>query len=143
MTILVIDASVALKWFIEEAGTREAAALLDSPDSLIAPDLIVAECLNATWKAVRAGAMTAQQQDRAMALLPSLLDDLAPLAPLAPRAAVIARTLDHPAHDGLYLALAEQRAGTLVTADRRLLARIQGTPWGGLARNLYTATPAA
>ena len=143
MTTLVIDASVALKWFIEEEGTNEAAALLHSPASLIAPDLVVAECLNAAWKAWRCGAMTAEQQDRAVALLPSLFDALVPQASLAPRAAVIARTLDHPAYDCLYLALAEQRAGTLVTADRRLLARIAGTPWSGLARSLYAAPIAA
>jgi predicted nucleic acid-binding protein len=52
---LVIDASVALKWFIDEDGSDRAAALLDGKELLIAPDLIVAEVCNAGWKAVRAG----------------------------------------------------------------------------------------
>ena len=49
MTV-VIDASVALKWFVEEQGTEQAAALLAGQDLLIAPDLIVAEVANAGWK---------------------------------------------------------------------------------------------
>ena len=56
MTV-VIDASVALKWFVEEQGTDQAAALLAGNDLLIAPDLIVAEVANAGWKAVRTGTM--------------------------------------------------------------------------------------
>ena len=57
--MLVIDASVALKWFVEEDGTQQAAAILDGTELLIAPDLIVAEVCNAGWRAVRAGTMHA------------------------------------------------------------------------------------
>jgi predicted nucleic acid-binding protein len=45
--IIVVDAGIALKWFIEEEGTAQAAALLIGQDMLIAPDLIVAEVANA------------------------------------------------------------------------------------------------
>ena len=40
---LVIDASVALKWFAEEDGHAEARTILASDESLIAPDLVVVE----------------------------------------------------------------------------------------------------
>ena len=46
----VVDASVALKWFVEEDGSERAAALLASKDLLIAPDLIVPEVCDAAGK---------------------------------------------------------------------------------------------
>ena len=136
----VIDACVALKWFVEEAGSAQAAALLTGPDLLIAPDLIVAEVANAGLKAVRAGTMLPAQHDHAAARLPLAFDDLAPLAALAQRAAALSRLLDHPAYDCFYLALAEERAATLVTADQRFLDRLAGTPWEGIAVNLRSMT---
>jgi predicted nucleic acid-binding protein len=48
MTALVIDASVAIKWVIDEPGTKEALSLLKH--RLYAPDLLVAECGNILWK---------------------------------------------------------------------------------------------
>jgi predicted nucleic acid-binding protein len=40
--MLVVDSSVAVKWFLEEPGDREAVALLRSGERLIAPELIIA-----------------------------------------------------------------------------------------------------
>jgi predicted nucleic acid-binding protein len=133
---LVIDASVALKWFIEEEGTTQASTLLTGGELLIAPDLIVAEVVNAGWKAVRAGAMLPEQHDHAAARLALAFDGLFPLAALAPRAVAISRALNHPVYDCFYLALAEQHGATMVTADRRLLGRLAGTEWATLAMDL-------
>lgn len=44
MRALVIDASIAIKWVIEEEGTNEALALRNQ--ALAAPDLLIAECAN-------------------------------------------------------------------------------------------------
>lgn len=132
----VVDASVALKWFVEEDGSPQAAELLARGEQLIAPDLIIAEACNAAWKAVRAGFMLAEQHDRLAARLPSVLDELVPSASLAARASVIARILDHPVYDCFYLALAEQRVARLVTADRRLLRRLAGTDWTDVVADL-------
>jgi predicted nucleic acid-binding protein len=134
--IRVVDALVALKWFIEEDGSAQATGLLRSGDALIAPDLIVPEVCNAAWKALRVGLIHPSQQSAIAARLPSILDELAPTAPLAPRASALAQTLDHPAYGCFYLALAEQQAATLVTADRRLLGRLKGTIWEGLVTDL-------
>ena len=49
MNTLVIDASIAVKWVIEEDGTPEALALRQNA-KLIAPELLVAECANILWK---------------------------------------------------------------------------------------------
>lgn len=132
MTV-VVDASVALKWFIEEAGSVQASAVLVGTDALIAPDLIIAEVANAGWKAVRAGNMLPEQHDHTAARMPLVFDELIPSAHLATRAAVLSRLLNHPAYDCFYLALSEQRSATLITADRRLLDRLAGTQWAALA----------
>ena len=39
---LVVDASVAVNWYVPEVGSAQAAALLDSDAELLAPDLLVA-----------------------------------------------------------------------------------------------------
>jgi len=46
---LVIDASVAVKWVVEEDGTADAPALRRSA-KLIAPELLMAECADILWK---------------------------------------------------------------------------------------------
>jgi len=48
---LCIDASIAIKWVIEETGTQEALALRECA-RLIAPDLLIPECANILWKKV-------------------------------------------------------------------------------------------
>jgi predicted nucleic acid-binding protein len=49
---LVIDASVAVKWVIDEDGTSEALTLRKLA-RLIAPELLAAECVNILWKKVQ------------------------------------------------------------------------------------------
>ena len=52
MTTLVIDASIAIKWVVEEDGTPQALALRQKA-KLIAPELLVGECANILWKKVQ------------------------------------------------------------------------------------------
>ena len=54
MNTLVIDASIAIKWVVEEDRTSEALVLRQKA-KLIAPDLLVAECANIFWKKVQRG----------------------------------------------------------------------------------------
>ena len=84
--MLVVDASVAIKWFLLEAGRDEARRLLDAGQRLIAPELIVAEVTNTMWKRVMAGQITARQGAAATAALTQFLEPLLPIAPLAARA---------------------------------------------------------
>jgi len=120
---LVVDASVAIKWVIEEEGTAEALAL--RRHKLIAPDLIVSECANILWKKVRRAELSAEEAGIASRLLANADLDLMPTRSLMNTALEIAILLDHPAYDCLYLALAEQNDTEFVTADSRLVSKAQ------------------
>ena len=49
MNTLVIDASIAVKWVVEEEGTEEA-LILRRRAKLVAPELLTAECANILWE---------------------------------------------------------------------------------------------
>lgn len=133
---LVIDASVALRWFVEAPGSDAAVTLLEGEESLIAPDLVIAEVTNAAWKLVRAGEITEEHGLRIAGAVPSIFASLAGASTLASRAFALARAIDHPVYECVYLALAEARGTRVVTADQRLLDHLRGTRWKGLARPL-------
>ena len=53
---LVVDASVALKWFLtEEPQAAQALAIVQDGTTLIAPDFLIAEVCNAAWRLARLG----------------------------------------------------------------------------------------
>lgn len=123
MTALVIDASVAIKWVIDEPGTAHALALRQH--RLGAPDLLVAECANILWKKVRRGELSDQEATTAAALLCGADILLEPMSALMEQAVQLALRLGHPAYDCFYLALAEVTDAPLVTADEALVRRVR------------------
>ncbi len=119
MTI-VIDASVAVKWVLDEPRTDAALALRS--EQLVAPVLWLAEAANALWRHVRLGELTAAQ---ALARMSEL--EKAPVASLAitPHVAAaleLATRSNHPVYDCFYLAIAIHRGLQLITDDRRFAA---------------------
>jgi predicted nucleic acid-binding protein len=119
---LIVDASVAVKWFSQETDSDKAEALLSGVQPLIAPDLIIAEIGNALWKKVGRRLLQGDQAIKAMVDAPGFFDRLVSLDELGPRAAEMAVELRHPAYDCFYLALAERERAPLVSADDKLLA---------------------
>lgn len=120
----VIDASVALKWVIPEVLSDKADRLRVGDDELLAPDLLLVEVANALWKKTVGREISPAEADRAFGLVSESGIDLRPAAPLLIRAMDIARRLNHPVYDCVYLALAAREHASFVTADRRLLRRI-------------------
>lgn len=113
----VVDASVAVKWFVEEVRSAAARKVLASGQPIIAPDLIIPETCNTAWKKLRRGEITREQGEAMMGALPLSFDRLAPTAPLSARALELARRFDHAAYDCFYVALAEAESAVLVTDD--------------------------
>jgi predicted nucleic acid-binding protein len=138
---LVIDASVAVKWLIQEDGTSQALALRRRA-KLIAPDLLTAECANIFWKKVQRGELSRDEALLAARLLQAAEIELAPTRSLMEAATRIAIELDHPAYDCLYLAVAVDRNCRFVTADQPLLRKLRegrGSRFGNLAVSLAEA----
>ena len=121
MSSLVIDASVAVKWVVEEEGTEEALALRGR--ALAAPDVLVAECANILWKKVRRNELSEQEALFAAGLLARADIELMAMRPYLEAAVRIAVALDHPAYDCIYIALAEAEGLRFVTATRACCAR--------------------
>ena len=137
---LVVDASVAAKWFIEEAGRTQALRLLDVPDRQ-APDLLIVEVANVVWKKTLRGEIGATQAQFICASVAHCFDTLHSSDSLIERAAVVAVDLRHPVYDCLYLACAEHCGARLVTADRRLIAAVRETPFAALVMDLDDLPP--
>jgi predicted nucleic acid-binding protein len=123
VSTLVIDASVAVKWVVEEDGTGAALALRRD-HKFIAPELLVAECANILWKKAQRREMSANEALLAARLLEGADIELLPTRALLEAATRLAIELDHPAYDCLYLALAAANACKFVTADERLIHRL-------------------
>lgn len=120
----VVDASVAVKWFVEEIQSDDAERLLDRDFHLWAPDLIGAEITNTLWKKVRRHELSVADAVEIQSAFASVAVEIAPSAPLLPAALQIAVSLDRSVYDSLYLALAVALDCTLVTADRKFYAAI-------------------
>jgi predicted nucleic acid-binding protein len=136
---LIVDASVAMKWFVRESGSAAALDLLRSDDQLVVPDLIIAEVCNAAWKSTRRDELELAQYREVLGSLPALFDEIVPGAELAAPAGEMARLLDHPVYDCFYVALAELRGGWMTTADRHLIGKLRGSPWQNRVRLLDEA----
>ena len=135
----VIDAGVAIAWFVEESrggpvGGKEALALLEGASagrlSLYAPQLLLAEVTNVLWKLTRfreypmPGALAAID---ALVQSPLRLEDH---RPFIKRALEIARDFERSAYDALYVAVAEFHRIPLLTTDRRLINAVSAAlPW--------------
>ncbi len=124
MSRLVVDASVAVKMLIDEADSDQATALYRAHD-LIAPDLLVSECANILWKKARRGELSASEAQVASRALAGSAIDLRPMRDLTDSATRLALRLDHPAYDCFYLALAAREDCVFVTADERLVRKVE------------------
>jgi predicted nucleic acid-binding protein len=123
MNTLVIDASIAVKWVVEEEGTEEALILRRSA-KLVAPELLTAECANILWKKCQRGELSKDEVFLAARLLQAADIEFLPTRLFLEEAARIAVELDHPAYDCLYLALASERGCRFVTADERFVRKL-------------------
>jgi len=126
MNTLVIDASIAVKWVVEEDGTPEALVLRQKA-KLTAPDLMIPECANILWKKVQRNELSKTEALLAARLLQGAEIELAPMRSLLEAATRMSIELDHPAYDCMYLALAAETDCRLVTADQRLLRKLQAS----------------
>ncbi|HVS39327.1 MAG TPA: type II toxin-antitoxin system VapC family toxin [Gemmataceae bacterium] len=127
--MIVIDANVAVKWYLPEKGTEAAIELTTGGNRLVAPELIRLEVLSAITRGVRNNKATASEAraqcerwlnnltDGALALVPehSLLHDAIDLS----------LKVKHAFLDCMYLAVARRLEAPLLTADRPFHDRVK------------------
>jgi predicted nucleic acid-binding protein len=116
---VVVDASVAAKWVLNETDA-ESARQLFSGSILLAPDLLWAELGSLLWRRHRIGEFSAADAREMVSDLRALPVQSFRLHPLLPLAMEISLVLDHSVYDCIYLALCESENCPLVTADQRL-----------------------
>lgn len=127
MNLFVIDASVAAKWFLadrSETLVDEAWQLLDryakGQARLVVPDLFWAEFGNILWKAVRGGRCTQKAAETGIATMRNRGLPTVPSDTLVEAAFAIATGFDRTVYDSLYIALAVDCQGQLITADEKM-----------------------
>jgi predicted nucleic acid-binding protein len=115
--MLVVDASVALKFITQEPGSETAMALLAAPDPLIAPDWVLAESASGLAKKVRANGLSQASAEAGFAALRQFFSELHATVELLDSSLDLSIHLDHAFYDCLYLALALREKATMITAD--------------------------
>jgi predicted nucleic acid-binding protein len=123
----IVDASVAVKWFVVEADSLVADELSVSNNRLFAPRLIVTEVANTLGRKAMAGLMSAAEARVYLRALPQYLDGVLAVDEMIEPALENACALRHPTYDLIYLEAARRLDVQLVTADRRFAAKIAGT----------------
>jgi predicted nucleic acid-binding protein len=135
----VLDASIGIKWFVDEPDSREAERILTLVESIRVPDLFAIEVAASLTKHHRGRQITSAQLDMALSRLQAIASGsliVEPTSRLVGRSAEMSRALHHSLYDCVYLALAESRHVPLMTADRIFAKKVADSEWLGLAMSL-------
>ena len=127
---LVVDASVGLKWLLQEPDSHLAEALVRIEPDLLVPDFWLNEATNVLWLQVRRKLFTAEEAREGLALLRAQVEPT-PTAHmrLHDLALDISVAIDHSTCDTLYLAFAvAMGASAVVAADGPFLRSIRTHP---------------
>jgi len=124
--MIVIDASVALKWVLPEEDSHAAQALLE--EKLAAPALWLIEAANALWRHAVAKRIRINDAKLALSKLQSAPVAVIPIDNELARALELSVELRHPIYDCLYLAVALREDTHVVTADSRFIKAVSHDP---------------
>jgi predicted nucleic acid-binding protein len=129
--LIVVDASIAVKWIVDEPERPSALFVRDLSVPLVAPDLMLAEFANVMRRKLRTGEVTSEQVRAGIALIKSLIDEFVPTRNLIEQALELSSELDHSTYDCIYLACAINR-GFLLTADAVFLKKASHSRYADL-----------
>ncbi len=128
MSVFVVDSSVVVKWFVPEVYEAEALRVRDGGTPMHAPNFLDVEVGNILWKKILRGELARAAADDILAQLPRQAITRHDSAGLLNEAFEIACRTKRTVYDCLYLALAVQLGGQMVTADDKLVNALAGTP---------------
>lgn len=127
MSRFVVDASVAIKWYMPEDHAVEADRLLDPQNILQAPDLLLSEVGNILWKRVLKGECPVNKADSILSELQTKFLQIWRAGLLLNDALNIACDTKRSFYDCLYVALAVKNDCRMVTADLKLYNALKKT----------------
>lgn len=137
---LVVDTSVAAKWYLTEESRTEALKVLDAGQRgevlLLAPESIEPELWNVLWQRHRRRELSRDEVRgywRNFQEVPIFLISVRQIMPLAVEVALRSGCI---IYDALFVALAEAEDTVVVTADEQLLRPLKGTPLAERASHL-------
>ena len=130
MSVYVVDASVAGKWFADEEHKEAARRALSGEHELHAPDFLLVEMDNVVCKWLRRGLIEVAEADRIRRDLRALPMTRYRFLPLLDSAYAIANETGRSVYDSLYVALAISLDERVVTADRRFYNALAGGRFG-------------
>lgn len=122
----VVDASIAIKWFIPEIHSDAALRLRHGEHRLHVPAFLTLELGNVLAKKIRRQELTHTEGDTILKELKQLPLQCHPDARLFPSAYRLALNTQRSLYDCLYLALAEVVDGVMITADQKFCAALAG-----------------
>lgn len=120
--MIVVDASVAVKWIAEENESELSDSLLSRVD-LIAPDFMLIEVANALRRKVYEGDISAVQAKAGLRFIGDKVSLRSLNLGILDRALDLSVDMYHPVYDCIYLALAEAERSVLATFDFELVDR--------------------
>ncbi len=127
--LLVIDASVAAKWVLPEPGRAAATRLMEryaaGEITLLAPDLLMAECASLLAKRNRRKQLSVEQARDAFRLLRKFAPRLVEMRLRLSQALELSLRDRLSLWDCVYLAVATEYRCPFVTADRRLFEGVK------------------
>ena len=128
MSRLVVDASVAVKWYLPEIHAQAARNLLETASGFTVPGLFFAEVGNALWKRWSIGRLALDDLADTLEALNLVPFEVQPTRSLLRPGMAIAMRHRCTVYDSLYLALAVQQNTRMITADRRFYRAVAEGP---------------
>jgi len=124
----VVDASIAVKWFVPESHAISANRLLYDDFELLAPDLIFPEFGNVLWKKWRRGEISAASAHGIIEDFRQITIKCYNSQLFVGEAWGIAERFGRSFYDSIYIALAKAQACHFVTADLKLYNALKNGP---------------
>ncbi len=140
---LVLDASVAIKWYVPEVHASEALRFMTTDFAIHVPSFFAPECGNTIWKKVAQRREIPEPRGREILdelfAYPHQVHDAEALTPLAFDLATAVGNPKLAIHDFIYVALAIGLDCPMVTADRVFYETLAPGPHG--SRLAWVADP--
>ncbi len=117
---LILDVSGAMPFILDDQRRALTADLIFKADTVIVPEIFVAELGNVLWKYVRFNGIEETEAHRALQIGLDMADKIIPNASIIDDALVLAVKTSHPVYDCLYLTLALKMRYGVLTQDKKL-----------------------